>query len=109
VCDYGDAIWQRRNLLLVALPSEGDVVDSTYVDDLLQQSALLTHHDTRLVLTRESVPGLPKPGLLVADRWGEIYFAVSTAHVSELPRPSTILTWVRAVDHECPECQGEAH
>jgi hypothetical protein len=58
-------------------------------------------------MTREAVAGVPTPGLLIADRWGEIYFVGTAPRACELPGPLEILEWLRYIEYECPECQGE--
>lgn len=107
--EYSATTWQRRNLLLLMLPAHTDVTDVIYVDQLLKHTAELSAFDTTWVLTREPIAGLPSPGVLVADRWGEIYLVAGAPHASQLPPASEILECLRYVDHECPECQGEAH
>jgi hypothetical protein len=43
------------------------------------------------------------PGLVVADRWGEI------VHVArEVPRVADVLDWLDHLEQRCPECEGEA-
>lgn len=106
--DYSATTWQRKNLLLLTLPADTEVADVIYVDQLLKHSADLLALDTTWVLTRETIQGLPTPGVLVADKWGEIYLVAGAPHLSELPAASEILECLRYVEHECPECQGEA-
>jgi hypothetical protein len=49
------------------------------------------------------VTGVPRPGALVADRWGEV------VHVEDgWPTVSSLLEWLDYVAHRCPECEGEA-
>ena len=102
--EYRD-VWQRRNLVLLSLP-EGDrarayaATVATALVDLAD--------DVLCVATGDEIPGVPSPGVLVADKWGEVYHAASASSIDELPAPAQIVEWVTFVRHECPECQGEA-
>lgn len=106
-----DAIWQRRNLLLVALPG-ADVRAGTdaarYVADLDAQKPAFEECETSVVVTTESVAGITSPAVLIADRWGEIVAVHPSRDVRSLPAITELLDSVRAVDHACPECEGEA-
>ncbi len=95
-------LWQLRNLLLVVIPPDHPS-SADYRSALNACLPELIAHDTVLLITSDSIPGMPTPGALVADRWGEIYFVTPT-----LPPPSELLEWVRYVQYQCPECQGEA-
>ena len=107
--DYSQ-IWQRRNLVLVCLPVEETTtgVVQSYVAALADRVRELAEDDTEFVVTSESVAGVPSPGVVVADRWGEIYFVAASPSAQNLPSRDEVLEWVRYVQHECPECQGEA-
>lgn len=106
VADYRD-IWQRKQLVLVSL-TEGDVTRDAYVESLLAHAPALGHADTAVVITSESIDGVPRPGVVVADRWGEVRFAASGERAADLPHASALAEWVSSVAMECPECQGEA-
>jgi hypothetical protein len=94
------SIWQRRNLVLVMLPDEGP---DDYIAQLAANMGELTAHDTACVLTRDTVAPLPRPGVAVADRWGELF------HVAAgLPAPPELVEWLRYAQMQCPECRGEA-
>ena len=44
--------------------------------------------------------------LIVADEWGEIYFAAEAdADHAGLPAPDEIVEWARFVAVQCPECE----
>jgi peroxiredoxin len=105
VVDYS-TIWQRRNVVLVTLPPVGPV--EPYVSDLMAQRPAFAGHEGAVVITRDHVPGLPAPGLLVADRWGEIVHILTPQAVGELPSADELLQWLEAIEHRCPECEGEA-
>jgi hypothetical protein len=103
--DYS-TIWQRRNIVLVA--TDSDIEDEQYLRELLQREAAFDEHESTVVVTHDQIPGLATPGLIVADRWGEIVHLVTPKTVTELPSPDTLLQWVEAIEHRCPECEGEA-
>ena len=42
--------------------------------------------------------------LLIADRWGEIYFAQHTRSFDDLPSAAEIEEWTRFLATQCPEC-----
>ena len=64
--------------------------------------------DARCVVTAEVVPGLPYPGAVVADRWGEIIFAARANGDDEPADPGELVDWLQFVASQCPECEGEA-
>jgi len=105
VVDYS-SIWQRRNLVLVTLlpTPAGD----PYVTDLTGRTSAFDEQECTCVVTTEPIVGLPAPGLLVADRWGEIVHLVTPHAVSELPSGDQLLQWLEAIEYRCPECEGEA-
>lgn len=106
--DY-DQVWQRRNLLLVALREEPDgAEDAAWVETLLVARETLEAYEAAVVVTRDAVKGLAAPGAVVADRWGEVAFVETAARASALPPVATLEEWLRFVDHACPECEGEA-
>ena len=104
---YSD-IWQRKNLVLVSLPHAESAASTKLVDQLTARMSELTGEDTACVITRDSVSGVPSPGILVADRWGEIHHVVGGEAVGDLPSPDDLIEWLRYVEHQCPECEGEA-
>lgn len=100
------AIWQHAHLLLVSL---GNAV--TPDDRLLgyvREIRALAADDLACVITRDSVPGLPSPGAIVADRWGEIVHVAPAADVWSLPSAENLAEWVAYLRIQCPECEGEA-
>jgi hypothetical protein len=119
---YAD-IWQHRNLLLVALPprdehdagassehgagasSEHDV--RAYAASLSARTEAWRAYDATVVLTRDGVPGLPAPAVVIADRWGEIVGVEAADTVAGLPAAADLVEWLRFVAHACPECEGE--
>lgn len=106
--DYGD-VWQRRNLLLIALGAgPARDADAPWLEALESDRSACELHEAVVVVTRDAVPGLTAPGVVVVDRWGEVVFAEAAASVSALPATETLVEWLRFVDHACPECEGEA-
>jgi hypothetical protein len=48
-----------------------------------------------------------RPGenaLIIADRWGEVYFARQARSFTDWPPPPRIEEWVRFLAMQCPEC-----
>ena len=101
-------IWQRKNLVLVSLPPSDSAASDKYVSQLTSQISELTGDDNAFVITRDKVSGLPSPGVVVADRWGEIQYVADAAGVDDLPSPQELIGWLQYVQSQCPECQGEA-
>jgi hypothetical protein len=102
---YAD-IWQRKNLLLVCLPAD-DPTSNTYAASLDVLAADLDACDAVLLVTEERIDGIPFPGVVVADRWGEVYHVKDADRAAALPAPGELSGWLRFVRNECPECQGE--
>jgi hypothetical protein len=102
-----DRIWQHQNLLLVLVDGNDPDGAVAYRDHLHAHMAELTAHDTACVVTAEPVPGAPLPGVVIADRWGEIWHVQPAGSNAELPRADALVEWLRYVQIQCPECQGE--
>ena len=49
--------------------------------------------------------GLRGAAVVIADEWGEIYFAVDAGVEHALPAPEEIVDWVRFISIQCPECE----
>ncbi len=103
--DYRD-LWQRRNLLLVSV-RQADPTSRPYVESLAAKATDLRAHDTAFIVTTDEIAGVPMPGIVIADRWGEIYFVTDAVSAAALPDPEDLIAWLRYVQRECPECQGE--
>jgi hypothetical protein len=103
---YAD-IWQKKNLLLVALADDDSDESTAYARALAERMPDLTAHETACVITRDPIPGVQRPGIVIADRWGEIYCVVGGA-IEDLPDADDLVEWLRFVQSQCPECQGEA-
>jgi hypothetical protein len=100
---YAD-LWQRCNLVLFALPRSADNAARDHLLSLQERLSEVTPDDTA-VLAGHLDPSMPKPTLLICDRWGEI------AHLQELsedvaswPSIHEILEWVQFIRVQCPEC-----
>jgi hypothetical protein len=96
-------IWQRRNLVLMTLPSD-TTDDDAYASELREHASEFADHATTCIVTRDAIDGLAAPGALVSDRWGEIVYVSSGA----LPAVSDLVAWVEFIERRCPECEGEA-
>jgi hypothetical protein len=98
-------IWQRENLVLVTLPEDVELGNASRLASLTRDFAEL---ETVLVITRDRIAGLPTPGAIVADRWGEIVHVATAPDVNDLPAASELMEWIDYVRIRCPECEGEA-
>ena len=101
-------IWQRRNLVLISLPPSDPESSRAYTSQLAAEMPAFSEHETEWVVTRDIVAGLARPGVLVADRWGEIVHVAAGSDVADLPRPCELFEWVTYLQSQCPECEGEA-
>jgi peroxiredoxin len=90
--------WDGR-LLVVVPGSAGE--SGALAGDNLPGARVLADPEQRL--TRQL--GLGGAAVVIADEWGEIYFAVDAGVEHELPAPVEILEWVRFVSIQCPECE----
>jgi hypothetical protein len=105
---YSSTIWQRRNVVLIALPATdpgGEFRD--YASRVMSHAEGWAALDTVCVITRDPVAGMPQPGIAVADRWGEIVHVVGGASAAELPPAHEVIEWVTYLQQRCPECEGE--
>ena len=96
---YAD-LWQRLGAVVVVVD---DTVDRAAVDALAAHGDEIRSHDAVLVITATPIAGMPRPGMVVADRWGEIQVVAAG-----FPRADDIVAWVEYVEQRCPECEGEA-
>ena len=98
-------IWQHRNLVLVTLPECGD--HTMYVADLSARRSDFLAGNALCVVTRDRVAGVAAPGVVIADRWGEIVHTTAPDQVETLPSATELLEWVHYIEQRCPECEGE--
>jgi hypothetical protein len=103
--DYA-TIWQRKNLVLVALPASR--TDAAYLTELSARAPEFSTRNTALVLTLDPVSGLPPAGVIIADRWGEIVHVAAASDASNLPGADDLLEWIDYLERRCPECEGES-
>jgi len=102
-----EELWQRKNLVLVCLPASDDAADA-YLAELSRRSAEFDEYCAGLVITRQPVRGLPCPGVVIADRWGEIQYLAPSSGTSGLPELRELLDTLDYVQRRCPECEGES-
>lgn len=100
-------LWQQRNLLLVALPSISSGEAAAYVRAIEARHAELTAYETAVVITQAAPAWMPVPGILIADRWGEIQQVTAAPTIADLPDVDELIASLRFVQVHCPECQGE--
>ena len=100
-------IWQHRNLLLVVVPPLDSESTRAYAADLTDRLREFGDQDVDTVITRDPVPGISAPAVVIADRWGEIVVATEASDVAGLPTPEDLIEWVRYTLSKCPECEGE--
>jgi hypothetical protein len=101
------AIWQHKNLLLVAIPILDSKSTSAYIADVTARVRECGNVDIECVITQDRVPGISAPAVVIADRWGEIIFAVQTSDVADLPPAQELIEWLNHMRNRCPECEGE--
>ena len=93
------AIWQKEQLLLVCL-DDSPVSErlTTIADDLDRRQDDLVAIRSRLVVTYDDVPGAPRPGVLIADHWGEVYAALDA---SASTSADDLIEWLRFLQRKC--------
>ena len=101
-------IWQRKNLVLLCLPAAESESSGAYMSELLARKSEVRAKDAECVVTRDPVAGIASPGIIVADRWGEIAHVAQATHVDDLTSPEDLLDWLDYLEKRCPECEGEA-
>jgi hypothetical protein len=100
-------LWQQKNLLLVIL-SDDDPTADAYAASLKGIESTLDADDAILVVTKTRLTEIASTGVVVADRWGEVYYVQESERAAQLPAVDELIDWLRFVRNECPECQGEA-
>ena len=101
-------IWQRRMLVLITVSAtDRDGAFRRYVPELTAQTQTLAAADAALVVTRDAVDGVPCPGVVIADRWGEIVYVAGGPQAAALPSVGEVMQWIDFVQRQCPECEGE--
>ena len=102
---YAD-IWQHRNLVLLSVPGDAAAA-AGYAARVRSAVAAEAPHDAVCVTTADMLPALPSPGVVVADRWGDVTFAGVCDPVLGIPAAEEIVEWLRFTRMRCPECEGE--
>ena len=101
VC-YRD-LWQRRILVLVAgHPDDRDALER-YALQLRDRRKAFDDCEATVVVTTDAVQDVSAPSVVVADRWGEVQHR-QRFHVEDPPGAEDLLSWVRFVQMQCPEC-----
>jgi hypothetical protein len=101
-----EEIWQRRNLVLIVVSRREREAATRYALQLEARRDEFDQEETAVVVTSDSVPGLPTPTVLVADRWGEILHreTASDGQALQLPDVDELLSWAHFAEIQCPEC-----
>jgi hypothetical protein len=102
---YATGIWQHRNLLLVSIGDDESAVVQETVADLRERAEDIESLEAVCLVTRDQVPGVPTPGMVIADRWGEIF---RVADAASWMRADDVVDWLQYLQYKCPECEGEA-
>ena len=102
------AIWQRQNLVLITLPDVQCAACAVYIAQLTAHISAFASQNSECVITRDRVPEIPSPSVVVADKWGEIVYVASASDVADLPPAQELMDWVSYLQTQCPECEGEA-
>lgn len=104
--DYAAELWQRANVLLVSLTPEGSGANG-FVDEIRRRADELNTGNTVTVITTESIEGVPRPSVLIADRWGEIRTVARVTREQTWPAVDDLVDTIRHIEIQCPECEGE--
>ena len=95
VVDYR-TIWQNANLLLVCLDeSEASQPLGIIAAELAARAGEFATLQARLVVTRDAIPTVPRPGVVIADRWSEIHATLDGAAVTDA---NDLLEWLRFIE-----------
>lgn len=96
-------IWQRRNLLLISVPASSEFRDvpQGYVSGLAARARDLALYETTVIVTHDALDGLPSPGVLIADRWGEVYFVYAPGGVTGMPAVDDLVDCVKVIAYKC--------
>ena len=107
---YAD-LWQHWNLVFVSVDSR----DDPYGRSLAAHTDDFAASETALGVSAQPITGVPTPGVVIADQWGEIAHVFDSHHPDEarsldrrgstpLPSKRELLDWVNFVRMRCPEC-----
>ena len=98
-----EQLWQQRNVVLISLPSDESESDQGLVTLLTSIRGQFEALQTVCVLTRDGVARVPRPAVVIADRWGEVQSVAAG-----LPEPQDLLDTLEYLQQKCPECEGES-
>ena len=62
--------------------------------------------DVEVLADSEGILDIEGGTVIVADEWGEIYFAAEAGQQHDFPATSEIVEWIRFIAIQCPECEG---
>lgn len=101
---YAD-LWQRRSVVFVSLDTTSGRDLQQYVRKLQDRVPDFAAAEAALVISTEHVPGFPSPGVVVADRWGEIVQVFRPDdRTGAMPSADELVEWTQFVRMQCPEC-----
>ena len=100
-------IWQRRNVVVLVIPEAESESPGSYVSRFLARMSEFKAKAAECVVTRDPVPGLNSPAVVVGDRWGEIVHVAASSQIDDLTSLDELLDWVDYLERRCPECEGE--
>jgi hypothetical protein len=103
---YG-SIWQHHNLVLVTLPTGQAESAQHYTTQIASFLPEFNARNAICVVARGTVAGVAGPGILIADRWGEVVHVEAHDEVADFPPLRELLEWLDYVQIRCPECEGE--
>lgn len=103
---YAD-LWQHKNVLLVRLPAVNDADDERYAAEMSRHAQEFETYAAATIVTRDEIKQVPCPGVVIADRWGEIQYLASPGSARDLPDVREIIDTLDFVQRRCPECEGE--
>lgn len=106
--DYGAQVWQRANLLLVSLTDREPDAAAAFVSEVSARAGELRNQNTALVVTRETIAGVARPSVLLADRWGEIQTVHRVDDQRRWPAVDDLIESIGYLEMRCPECEGES-
>jgi hypothetical protein len=92
-------IWQQQSLLLICLDdSDASRPLSAVAEALALRGTDIANAGGVLVLTRDVVSSAPRPGAVIADRWGDIYAAIDATAVKDA---DDLIEWLRFLQRKC--------
>lgn len=77
-----------------------------YADRLTAREAAAGEWGGRIRLLAAEEGAGESPLLVVADEWGEVYFAAQPGPDHDFPAPEEVVEWLRFAAIQCPECEG---